>query len=94
MQAPSRAHYYPGGGKLSIALVGDRRTGKLLGGTMVGPEAAAHKIDTLVAALHTGLTPKQLYDMDLAYAPPFGAAWSPLLIAARLLDKKLRAAVP
>ncbi len=85
----TRAHYYPGGGKLSVSLVGDRTTGKVLGGAMVGPEAAAHKIDTVAAVLHAGLTAEDLYAMDLAYAPPFGPSWSPLLIAASKLQKAM-----
>ena len=85
----TRAHYYPGGGKLSVSLVGDKATGRVLGGTMVGPEAAAHKIDTVAAAIHAGMTADQVYDMDLAYAPPFGPSWSPLLIAASKLSKAM-----
>jgi CoA-dependent NAD(P)H sulfur oxidoreductase len=85
----TRAGYYPGGGKLSVWLIGERKTRKLLGCCMVGPEAAAHKIDTAAAAIHAGMTAEQIYDMDLAYAPPFGPSWSPLLIAASQLGKAL-----
>lgn len=85
----TRAKYYPGGGKLLVSLVGDRATGKLLGGAMVGPEGAAHRIDTLAAAIHSERTASQLYDMDLAYAPPFGPSWSPILLAASQLAKDL-----
>ncbi len=87
--ASTRAHYYPGGGKLSVWLLADRKTRKLLGGAMVGPEGAAHKIDTIVTALYAGMTADQVYDMDLAYAPPFGPSWSPVLTAASVLKKKL-----
>ena len=86
----TRAHYYPGGGKVSVSLVGDRKTRKVLGGVMVGPEAAAHKIDALAVALHAGMTVDQVYELDLAYAPPFGPSWSPLLIAASKLAKAMR----
>ena len=87
--ASTRAHYYPGGGKLSVWLLADRETRKLLGGAMVGPEGAAHKIDTVATALYAGFTAEQVYDMDLAYAPPFGPSWSPVLTAASVLIKKL-----
>ena len=88
--ASTRAHYFPGGGKLSVWLLADRKTRKLLGGTMVGPEGAAHKIDTITTALYAGMTADQVYDMDLAYAPPFGPSWSPVLTAASVLKKKLK----
>jgi NADPH-dependent 2,4-dienoyl-CoA reductase/sulfur reductase-like enzyme len=90
IQSVTRAHYIPGGDKLSVWLLGDRKTGKLLGGAMIAPEGAAHRIDTVVAALHAGLTADDLYDMDLAYAPPFGPSWSPLLTCASQLSKKLK----
>ena len=70
-------------------LLADSKTHKLLGGAMVGHEGAAHKIDTVVAALHAGMTAEHLYEMDLAYAPPFGPSWSPLLTCASKLMKKL-----
>lgn len=88
--ASTRAAYYPGGGKLSVWLLGERGSGRLLGGAMVGPEGAAHRIDTVAAALHAGLTATDLYDMDLGYAPPFGPSWSPLLTAASALVKAAR----
>ena len=88
--ASTRAHYYPGGSKLSVWLLAERDTRRLLGATMVGLEGAAHKIDTVVAALHGGFTAEQVYDMDLAYAPPFGPSWSPLLTASSVLMKKLK----
>jgi NADPH-dependent 2,4-dienoyl-CoA reductase/sulfur reductase-like enzyme len=87
--ASTRAHYYGGGGKLSVWLLAEKKSGRLLGGAMVGPEAAAHKIDTVVAALYGEMTAAQLYDMDLAYAPPFGPSWSPLLTCASMLSKKV-----
>ena len=90
VSAATRPKYYPGGSELGISLLADRATGRLLGGSMVGPEQAAHRIDTVAAAIHAGLTASALQQMDLGYAPPFGPSWSPLLIAAGQLDKALR----
>jgi CoA-dependent NAD(P)H sulfur oxidoreductase len=87
--ASTRAGYYGGGGKLSVWLLAEQETGGVLGCCMVGPESAAHRIDTAAAAIHAGMTAEQVYDMDLAYAPPFGPSWSPLLIAASQLAKAL-----
>lgn len=88
--ASTRAKYYPGGGKLAVWLLADATSHRLLGGAMVGPEGAAHRIDTVAACLHAGLTVEQLYEMDLGYAPPFGPSWSPLLTCASQLIKQLR----
>lgn len=78
----SRAHYYPGSGQLHVRLVyGEDH--RLLGAQMVGPVDAVLRIDTLVAAIDAGMTVEQLYDLDLAYAPPFAPVWDPVLIAAR-----------
>ena len=90
IMSATKAHYIPGGGKLSVSIVGDKKTGKVIGGAMVGPGAAAHRIDTIVAAVHAGMTVDEVYAMDLAYAPPFGPSWSPLLIAASKLGKAMR----
>jgi len=89
INASTRAKYYGGGGKLGVWLLADKKSRRLLGGAMVGPEGAAHRIDTVVACLHAGLTVDQLYAMDLGYAPPFGPSWSPLLTCASQLQKKL-----
>jgi NADPH-dependent 2,4-dienoyl-CoA reductase/sulfur reductase-like enzyme len=89
INASTRAKYYGGGGKLGVWLLADRKTHRLLGGAMVGPEGAAHRIDTVAACLHAGLTVEELYAMDLGYAPPFGPSWSPLLTCASQLSKKL-----
>lgn len=90
IDARTRAGYIPGGGKLSVWLLADKASHKLLGGAMVGPESAAHRIDTVVAALHAGQTVEQLYAMDLSYQPCFGPSWSPLLTCASQLMKKLK----
>ena len=58
---------------------------------MVGREGAAHRINGAAVALHAGLTVAQFYQTDLAYAPPFGPAWDPMLTCAGQLLKKMTA---
>lgn len=89
IKSQTRAHYYPGGSDLLINIVADKKTRRILGASMIGKEAAAYKIDTVVTALYANLTVDDLYQLDLAYAPPFGPAWSGLLIAASQLAKDL-----
>ncbi|MEJ2157797.1 MAG: FAD-dependent oxidoreductase [Desulfobacteraceae bacterium] len=85
----SRAGLYPGGFKIRVHMVGDKASGKLLGVQMVGKESVAHRINAAAVALHSGLTVSEFVQCDLAYAPPFGGVWDPLLIAANQLMKKL-----
>jgi NADPH-dependent 2,4-dienoyl-CoA reductase/sulfur reductase-like enzyme len=85
----SRAHIYPGGSKVQVHMVADKSSGKLLGVQMVGKESVAHRINAAAVALHATMTVSQFFQCDMAYAPPFGGVWDPLLIAAHQLTKKL-----
>ncbi|MCK5098528.1 MAG: pyridine nucleotide-disulfide oxidoreductase, partial [Desulfobacteraceae bacterium] len=70
-------------------LVGDRKTGRLLGAQMVGKEGVAHRINAIAVALHNQMTVADFGQSDLAYAPPFSPVWDPLLTAANQLVKRL-----
>ncbi len=85
----SRAHAHPGSSTIWIHMVGDKKTGRLLGTQMVGKEGVAHRINAVVVALHSLMTVAQFSQADLAYAPPFGPVWDPLLTAANQLLKNI-----
>jgi NADPH-dependent 2,4-dienoyl-CoA reductase/sulfur reductase-like enzyme len=89
IESLSRAHLYPGGAKVWVHMVADKLSGRLLGAQMVGKESVAHRINAAAVALHAHMTVSQFFQCDLAYAPPFGGVWDPLLIAANQLSKKL-----
>jgi hypothetical protein len=72
-----------------VELVADRRTGKLLGGVVIGEEGVAGRVNVIATALHCGAKLDQFAQFDLAYAPPFAPVWDPLLIAAQQLEKLL-----
>lgn len=84
---PSRSRHYPGGSPLTVHLVTEAGTHRLLGAQMIGKEGAAQRIDVMAAALHAGMNAEDLYHLDLAYAPPFAPAWDPILIAANRARK-------
>jgi NADPH-dependent 2,4-dienoyl-CoA reductase/sulfur reductase-like enzyme len=88
IQAPSRAHYYPGAEELTVTLLADRETERVLGGSLVGREGTK-RIDTVATALHGEMTVHELEYLDLAYAPPFSPTWDPVLTAAKVLAGKL-----
>ncbi len=83
----SRAHAHPGASRIGVHMIGDRASGKLLGVQMVGKEGVVHRIDAAAVALHAHMTVEQFHECDLAYAPPFGATWDPLHIAAQQVMK-------
>lgn len=86
-QSRSRAHAHPGNVTIHVGLMGDKKTGRLLGAAMVGKEGVAHRIDAMAVALHAGMTVAEFAQCDLAYAPPFSPVWDPLLTAAIQLSR-------
>jgi NADPH-dependent 2,4-dienoyl-CoA reductase/sulfur reductase-like enzyme len=85
----SRAHAHPGASVIWVQMIGDKKTGRLLGAQMVGKEGVAHRINTPAVALHGRMNVEEFYQTDLAYAPPFGPVWDPTLTAANQLLKKM-----
>lgn len=81
------SHYFPGASRMVVKLIADGKNGRLLGGQIVGAEAAAKRIDTLATALHNRMTVADLRRLDLAYAPPFAPVWDPILVAANVMDR-------
>jgi NADPH-dependent 2,4-dienoyl-CoA reductase/sulfur reductase-like enzyme len=88
--AGSRSGYYPGAAETDVTLVADRETEKLLGGSIVGPDRAAVRVNTLSTALEAGLTVADVEQLDLAYAPPFSPVWDPILVGAKVLNGRLK----
>ncbi len=78
-----RVDYYPDAGRITIKLLAEKGSGRLLGAQIVGTEGAARRIDVPAVALHAGLSVEDMIGLDLGYAPPFSSAWDPLHIAAR-----------
>ena len=83
VESTTRAGYYPDASPVTVKLVVERRTGRLLGGQIVGREGAAKRIDALAVALWNRMTVEEIAMLDLGYAPPFSPVWDPVLIAAR-----------
>jgi CoA-dependent NAD(P)H sulfur oxidoreductase len=85
IESRSRAHAHPGGASIWVHMVGDTKSGRLLGVQMVGKEGVAHCINAPAVALHNYMTVDDFSRTDLAYAPPFGSVWDPMLTAANQL---------
>jgi len=91
VDSTTRAGYFPGAEAITVKLVVEKRTGRLLGGQIVGKEGAAKRIDTLAVALWNRMTVEEISGLDLGYAPPFSPVWDPVLIAARKAADAVRA---
>jgi NADPH-dependent 2,4-dienoyl-CoA reductase/sulfur reductase-like enzyme len=74
--------YYPDPVKLTISLVYEKRTLRLLGANIAGKRNAVLRLDVFAAAVHAGLSTAELGMVDLAYAPPFATVWDAVHIAA------------
>lgn len=81
----SPASYYPDAKEISVKLVINKQSRRILGGQIVGFEGTGKRIDSIVTAITAGFTAQQLMGLDLAYAPPFSNVWDPVQIAARRL---------
>ncbi|MFB6632317.1 FAD-dependent oxidoreductase [Streptomyces sp. NPDC056362] len=92
VESTSRAGYYPGAAPMTVKMLAERRTGRLLGVQIVGREGAAKRVDVAAVALTAGMTVAGMTALDLGYAPPFSPVWDPVLVAARKAVAAVRAA--
>jgi len=82
----SHAGYYPGGKLMTMKVVFEKETYRLLGAQIVGYEGVDKRIDVLATAIHAGLKATELKDLDLAYAPPYSSAKDPVNMAGFMID--------
>ena len=82
----SHAGYYPGGKVMTMKVVFEKDSYRLLGAQIVGYEGVDKRIDVLATAIHAGLKATQLKDLDLAYAPPYSSAKDPVNMAGFMID--------
>jgi NADPH-dependent 2,4-dienoyl-CoA reductase/sulfur reductase-like enzyme/rhodanese-related sulfurtransferase len=70
----SNAGYYPGAERISLKVLFDGDSGKILGAQAVGLAGIDKRIDVIATAIYAGLTIQDLMNLELAYAPAFGSA--------------------
>ncbi|MGK8522438.1 FAD-dependent oxidoreductase [Nocardia asteroides] len=83
VESTSRAGYYPDAEPMTVKMLAERFTGRLLGVQIVGREGAGKRVDIAAVALTARMTVEQMTMLDLGYAPPFSPVWDPVLVAAR-----------
>lgn len=82
----SHAGYYPGGKVMTMKVVFEKATYRLLGAQIVGYEGVDKRIDVLATAIRAGMKATQLKDLDLAYAPPYSSAKDPVNMAGFMVE--------
>lgn len=89
IKAPSRARYIGESKTLQLSLTVEQHSGKLLGCQAVGEDAVDKTIDIIATAIWGKLTAADLFDLDLAYAPPFSPVLAPVQAAGEVLNKAI-----
>lgn len=88
---PSKPGYYPGSSRVTVVIIYDPLTGRLLGGQLAGTvDGVGQRINTLAAALTAGFTVREAAAIDTAYAPPFAPVHDPVIIACEVAAKNLK----
>lgn len=82
----SHAGYYPGAKPLTMKVVFEKGTLRLLGAQIVGSEGVDKRIDVLACAMQLGADGVRLKDLDLAYAPPYSSAKDPVNMAGFMIE--------
>jgi NADPH-dependent 2,4-dienoyl-CoA reductase/sulfur reductase-like enzyme len=88
IESNTRAHYYPGRKSITIKLVAEKGTKKLLGAQAIGGEGVAKRIDVFATAIWAGMTLDEIAWLDLTYVPPVAPVWDPVLVAAQVGMKR------
>ena len=82
----SHASYYPGATVMTMKILYERGTLRLLGAQIIGRDGVDKRIDVLATAIHAGLTAVQLSELDLCYAPPYSSAKDPVNMAGYMIE--------
>lgn len=82
----NHASYYPNATPITLKVIFDKDTFKILGAQAVGYEGVDKRIDVIATAMFAGLKAFELKDLDLAYAPPYSSAKDPVNMAGFIID--------
>ena len=85
----NHATYYPGAETMTLKVVFERDTGRILGGQAIGRGGVDKRIDVLAVAIRTRMTAADLTELDLAYAPPYSSAKDPVNMAGFMIENIL-----
>jgi len=82
----SHAGYYPGATAMTLKVIFEKETYKILGAQAVGYDGVEKRIDVIATAIFAGLTADNLKDLELSYAPPYSSAKDPVNMAGFIIE--------
>ncbi len=82
----SHAGYYPNATAMTVKLIFEKETYKILGSQIVGYDGVDKRIDVIATAIRAGIKADELKDLDLAYAPPYSSAKDPVNMVGFVVD--------
>ena len=82
----SHAGYYPGAKVMTMKVVYEKSTLKILGAQIVGYDGVDKRLDVIATAISAGMKAAELKDLDLAYAPPYSSAKDPVNMAGFMIE--------
>ena len=82
----SHASYYPGAKVMTMKVVYEKSTLKILGAQIVGYDGVDKRLDVIATAISAGMKATELKDLDLAYAPPYSSAKDPVNMAGFMIE--------
>ena len=89
----SHASYYPGGSVMTLKVIFERETERILGAQIVGFDGVDKRIDVISTAMQAGMKVSELAELDLAYAPPYSSAKDPVNMAGFIAQNVLNGTV-
>ena len=90
---PDHAGYYPGARTMSMKVIFERDSGKILGAQIVGYVGVDKRCDVLATAIRAGMTARDLTRLELCYAPPYSSAKDPVNMAGYVIENVLKGKV-
>ncbi|MEM2273151.1 MAG: FAD-dependent oxidoreductase [Candidatus Bathyarchaeia archaeon] len=90
LSGKTRASYYPGAMPITIKIVVDKETEKVIGAQIIGGEGVAPRINALSYAITKEMTLRELAKAETCYAPPLSETWDPVTLTAQALIRKIK----
>jgi NADH oxidase (H2O2-forming) len=90
LTSKTKAEYYPGAKQITIKLIIDRLTRRIIGSQIVGGEEVTQRINALSFAIQKQMSVDELSVAETCYSPPLNETWEPMVLTAEIAIRKLK----